>query len=98
MPLVFKIIHPLYTKMSVSKIQIRYRNELYLQSFPKKDLLDCCFSNTDILPASQNGRETRQARFMDRNLVNLFWEMTSDTVSKILPNPGNRNTIDIVHT
>ena len=44
--------------------------------FQKKDLQGFFLSTTHILPASQNGREAQHARAMDRNLVNLFSEMT----------------------
>ena len=42
----------------------------------KKDLQGFCLSTTHIPPASQNGRELQHARAIDRNLVNLFSEMT----------------------
>ena len=32
--------------------------------------------NKNILPANQNGRETKYASALDRNLVNLFLELT----------------------
>jgi len=48
---------------------------VHVQSFPKKDLQGVCLS-THIPPDSQNGREAQHARAMDRNLVNLFSEMT----------------------
>ena len=46
-----------------------------LQSFPKK-IYKVSVSTTHIPPASQNGREAQHARAVDRNLVNIFSEMT----------------------
>ena len=49
----------------------------HVQSFPKTDLQGFCLSTTFIPPASTNVREAQHARAMDRNLVNLFLEMTT---------------------
>ena len=65
------------TRAGIGTIDDSSWNPLVIvRSFPKKYLQGFCLSTTHIPPASQNGREAQHARAMDRNLVNLFSEMT----------------------